>query len=252
MSITSNVHDYWNRASCGTDKTNAEKHSRQYFDQIEAFRYSHEPCIPAFACFSEWKDKEVLEVGTGAGTDFLQFVRYGARMHGVDLTEEAAENTRRHLEVYGLPVPDVRLANAEALPFENDHFDLVWSWGVIHHANDTEGCLREIARVTKPGGTCKVMIYNLNFIWAWTLAIRNGGLNRRSTLWSHMESFGTKAFTEHEARKMANRCGLYVQDVLYADQLIRRGARLEYLRRLLWRTTPARYRWYMMLDMKKR
>jgi ubiquinone/menaquinone biosynthesis C-methylase UbiE len=247
--ITEQVHDYWNRASCGTDTTEAQKHSRRYFDEIEAYRYKHEPCILSFAQFSDWKDKEVLEVGVGAGTDFLQFVRAGARMHGVDLTEEAIENTSRRLAVYGLPPSDLRVGNAERLPWPNNSFDLVWSWGVIHHADDTEACLREIARVTKSGGRCKVMLYNYNSFWAWYKSLRSGAFSRRKALWHHMESVGTKAYTAREARAMAQRCGLIVQSASYADQLVFDIAKRA--RRFIYTICPDRFRWFMMLELRK-
>ena len=250
MPITEQVHDYWNRASCGTDSTEAPKHSREYFDDIEAHRYTFEPCIPAFARFSDWADKEVLEIGVGAGTDFLQFARAGAKMHGIDLTEEAIENSSRRLAIYNLPPADLRVGNAERLPWPDNSFDLVWSWGVIHHADDTEGCLREIARVTKSGGTCRVMLYNYESLWAWYKSLRFG-LNRRKALWLSQESIGTKAYKASEARAMAHRCGLIVDSVSYADQKVRKGAVAERTRRFIYRLSPDSLRWYMMLEMRK-
>ncbi len=250
MPITEQVHDYWNRASCGTDSTEAQKHSRQFFDEIEGYRYKHEPCILTFARFSDWKDREVLEVGVGAGTDFLQFARAGARMHGIDLTEEAIENTSRRLDVYGLPPAELRVGNAEGLPWPHNSFDLVWSWGVIHHADDTEACLREIARVTRSGGRCRIMLYNYNSIWAWYKSIRFG-FKRRNALWLNQESVGTKAYKETEARAMAQRCGLIVESVSYADQQIRDGAVAKRTRRAVYKICPDRFRWYMMLEMRK-
>lgn len=251
MSITEAVHDYWNRASCGTNTTAAEKFSRAYFDEIEQFRYRYEPAIPVFARFPEWKGKKVLEVGVGAGTDFLQFARAGAILSGVDLTEEAVANASHRLEVYNLPPADLRVCNAEKLPFDDASFDLVWSWGVIHHANDTEQCLREIARVARPGGSVKVMLYNLDSVHTWVTALRHGTLDRRKAMWSYQESVGTKAYTEGEAGAMAARCGLQVTGVSYSDQLIRKGARLEGLRRVIQNLSPDNRRWYMALDMKR-
>lgn len=247
MDITKQVHDYWNAGSCGTDRTEADKHSVQYFDEIAAFRYSHEPCIPAFARFNEWKGKDVLEVGVGAGTDHLSFARAGARMSGVDLTEEAVENTSKRLNLYGLE-SDLRVCNAEHLPFADGSFDLVYSWGVIHHANDTEQCLREIARVVKPGGTVKLMLYNRASIWATTVALMHGTLNRKKAMWNWQESVGTKAYTRAEAADLVARCGLTLRAIDFDNQLIRKGARFEHFRRWLDNVAPRRWRWYMMIE----
>ena len=101
MTILGEVHDYWNRESCGAGVTDAAKHSREYFEEIEQYRYSVEPEIFAFAQFTRHSGEKMLEVGVGAGTDFLQWCRAGTRAHGIDLTEEAIANVRERLAIYG-------------------------------------------------------------------------------------------------------------------------------------------------------
>ena len=81
------VRNFWNEQSCDTQVAQADKFSRAYFDQIEAFRYFDQPFIHAFAQFSRYHGQRVLEVGFGAGTDFIQWVRSGARVSGIDLTD---------------------------------------------------------------------------------------------------------------------------------------------------------------------
>src|SRR5439155_22213891 len=132
------VHDYWNAGACNSEVAVAPKYTREYFEQIEAARYAIQPEIFSFAQFTRAHGRKVLEVGVGAGTDFLQWVRAGAQAYGVDLTDEAVEHTRRRLEIYGLEAAEIRVADAESLPYANDTFDLVYSWGVIHHTPDTE------------------------------------------------------------------------------------------------------------------
>lgn len=156
--LKARVHDYWNEAACGSTTTSKTKFSREYFDEIEAHRYRVEPEILSFADFPTARGKKVLEVGVGAGTDFLQWVKAGAHAHGVDLTSEAVDHVTARLDAYGLRAEDVRVADCESLPFEDDSFDLVYSWGVIHHTPDTHRALAEIVRVCRPGGTCKVMV----------------------------------------------------------------------------------------------
>lgn len=199
---------YWNQASCGTEHTKHEKFSSEYFREIEEFRYRTEPEIFSFAQFTRFRGKKVLEVGVGAGTDFTQWVRAGAHAYGVDLTQEALSNVTHRLSLEGLSAARVCVADAQKLPYGDDTFDLVYSWGVIHHAPDTPACLREMIRVTKPGGTIKYMIYNRRSLFAfyrWLLA----GLGKGRPWWSfsrvlyhHQESPGTKAYTFKEARAM--------------------------------------------------
>jgi SAM-dependent methyltransferase len=125
--LKSEVKKYWNRQSCGTGVTSQEKFTRQYFDEVEDYRYRVEPDIFAFAQFTRYRGQKVLEVGVGAGTDFLQWVRAGAKAYGIDLTEEGIEHVRRRLAVYGLAAEEVRVADAENLPYEDEFFDLIYS-----------------------------------------------------------------------------------------------------------------------------
>jgi ubiquinone/menaquinone biosynthesis C-methylase UbiE len=217
MATLDSVRDYWNQQSCGTGVTDADKHSRDYFEQIEEFRYRLEPEIFAFAQFTRHQGQKMLEVGVGAGSDFLQWCRAGADTHGVDLTEEAIQNVRERLKVYGQQASDLRVANAEALPFSSETFDLVYSWGVIHHSPNTEQAFSEIVRVTRKGGTIKLMVYNRRslqtFYWWLRYALFRGKPWRSfsEVLYHHMESIGTKGYTRSEIAEMARRHGVTVK-----------------------------------------
>ena len=102
--------------------------------------------------------KDVLEIGCGMGTHASLLAKAGARLTAVDLTERAVEATRRRFELFGLS-GRIERADAENLPFADCSFDLVWSWGVIHHSSRFETCLAEIARVLTPGGRLFLMVY---------------------------------------------------------------------------------------------
>ncbi len=102
--------------------------------------------------------KKVLEVGCGMGTHAAILARSGADLTAVDITEYAIETTRRRFEIFKL-AGRIQQADAEQLPFDDASFDLVWSWGVIHHSRSTERCLQEIARVLRPGGRLFLMVY---------------------------------------------------------------------------------------------
>src|SRR5205085_11332307 len=86
------VREFWDRLSCDTQVAYSSKFSREYFEEIESFRYLDQPFIHGFAQFTRYHGKRVLEVGFGAGTDFIQWLRAGARVSGIDLTREAFEN----------------------------------------------------------------------------------------------------------------------------------------------------------------
>ena len=202
------VRDYWNTHPCGTEKSSAAKYSRTYYDELEQRRYEREPEIFSFAQFTRSYGQRILEVGVGAGADFLQWVRSGAKAHGVDLTPEAIQHTERRLEAYGLKAEELRIADCESLPYEENSFDLVYSWGVIHHSPNTEQALRELVRVCRPGGSCKLMVYNRHSLVAFRLWLKYGllaGKPWRSlsrVVYHHMESIGTKAYTRKEVEAM--------------------------------------------------
>jgi len=161
------VREFWNRQSCGTENAVATKFTRDYFEQLEAHRYFDQAYIHAFAQFTRYHGKRVLEVGFGPGTDFIQWLRAGAEVSGIDLTQEGLDHLRNRIAVYGLPDPEsIRVADAENLPFESNTFDLGYSFGVLHHSPNTEKAISELVRVAKPGGEIKIMLYNRRCIYA--------------------------------------------------------------------------------------
>lgn len=202
------VRAYWNKASCGTEHISKKKYSSEYFEEIEQWRYIIEPEIFSFAQFSRYRGKKVLEVGIGAGTDFVQWVRSGALAYGIDLTEEAVSNTQKRLLLDNLKAEEIKVADAEHLPYEDNFFDLTYSWGVIHHSPDMEQCLREMIRVTKTGGSIKLMVYNRNSLFAFYRYLLCGLLKGtpcarwNDILFHHQESLGTKAYAAKEIRSL--------------------------------------------------
>lgn len=199
------VRDFWEAKPCGSVHADAPEGTREYFDQVERQRYEVEPFIPRHARFSEALGRDVLEIGVGLGTDFVRFARAGGRLTGVDLTEHSVELVRRRLELEGLAA-ELRVADAERLPFEDRRFDITYSWGVLHHTPDPVRAMREAVRVTRPGGRVCVMVYARRSWLAYGLWARHALLNGRPTrslrdvLAHHMESPGTCGFTPAELR----------------------------------------------------
>ena len=144
------VHDFWNQASCGESLYLPDTDRAGYEAQAEA-RYTLEPYILNFAGFSDTLGLRVLEIGVGLGADHQRFAEAGADLWGIDLTERAVEHTRRRLAAFGL-TSHLATGDAEHLDFPDDSFDLVYSWGVLHHSPDTPKAIAEVWRVLKPGG----------------------------------------------------------------------------------------------------
>lgn len=210
----STVAEHWQAEPCGTrghatgeNEGEGEGEAGLDFDRIERDRYAAEPHIPGFARFASARGLEVLEVGVGAGTDFVQWARAGARATGVDLTPAAVALTRRRLEQEGLPGHVVQ-ADAEALPFAEASFDIVYSYGVLHHTPDVRAAIAEVHRVLKPGGVARLMLYGLPSWTGWMLWAVHGAArgqpwrSPKQIIAEHLESPGTQAFAETEARQL--------------------------------------------------
>ena len=79
------VKKYWDDRPCNVRHSTKDVGTREYFDEVEKKRYTAEPHIPAFAEFSRWNGKKVLEVGCGMATEGINFVRAGAQYTGTCL-----------------------------------------------------------------------------------------------------------------------------------------------------------------------
>jgi len=159
----SRVRDYWNSRPCNIRHSTAPIGTKEYFDQVEARKYFVEYHIPGFAEFDRWRGKKVLEIGCGIGTDTINFARAGAQVTTVDLSEKSMELARRRAAVFGLEERIQFCAgNAEQLstfvPVEP--YDLIYSFGVIHHTPHPEVVLEQLRQYTRPGTTIKIMVYH--------------------------------------------------------------------------------------------
>jgi len=212
------VHDHWERETAGT-RYSAQPDRRRYFDEIAGARYRLEPFIPSFADFPSASGLDVLEIGVGAGTDFSQWCRYAHHVTGVDLTERAIALTSEHVALRDVPRQKFTLgqADAERLPFADASFDLVYSWGVLHHTPDTPAAFREVHRVLRPGGTLKAMVYHVPSWTGLLLAVRYRMGSQKKALFEHLESPGTKAYTLAEGRRMVQNAGF--EEVVVASKL---------------------------------
>jgi len=155
------VENYWNSRPCNLRHGVAPVGTKEYFDQVEARKYKVEPHIPSFADFSQWKGKRVLEVGCGLGTESTNFARAGAILTAVDLSEESLKLAKKRFEVFGLEGSFYR-ANAEELTSvlpEGSQFDLIWTFGVVHHTPHPEKVIESFTKLLAPGGELRIMVY---------------------------------------------------------------------------------------------
>ena len=223
------VQQFWNQASCGETLYLHGNSEKEAFLAQEKTRYGLEPYIINFADFLKYKGKKVLEIGVGLGADHQKFAESGADLYGIDLTERAIYNTAKRLSIFGL-FSNLKQGDAENLDFQDCSFDLVYSWGVIHHSPNTQKAIDEIWRVTNFGGEAKIMIYHTHSLVGYMLWLRYalGRLRPFTSLKEiydrYLESPGTKAYSLAEAKVMFNRfrqveisCVLTHGDLLESD-----------------------------------
>ena len=152
------VQQYWDARPCGFGESKAADTASVLLAHSR-LRYEREPEIPGFAEFGRWKGRRVLEIGVGIGADYVQFRRAGAIAIGMDLSSQSLRLARQNLAINGL-AGDLSNSDAESLPFAADAFDLVYSWGVLHHTPNMEAALDEVHRVLRPSGECRIMLYH--------------------------------------------------------------------------------------------
>jgi SAM-dependent methyltransferase len=161
------VKTYWNSRPCNIRHSSKEVGTYEYFEEVEKRKYFVEPHIPNFANFPSWKGKNVLEIGCGIGTDTINFCKHGAILTSVDLSEESLKITKQRLEIYKHKDPkvynaDIKFANAEKLSeyVEPRIYDLVYSFGVLHHTPNPVQAFQEIKKFMGPESEFRMMVYN--------------------------------------------------------------------------------------------
>jgi ubiquinone/menaquinone biosynthesis C-methylase UbiE len=236
----SGVRAFWNAEPCGSRYLE----DSESFDSHARARYQLEPHIQGFAQFDSARGRSVLEIGVGMGSDYLEWLKAGANAAGVDISSQSLERARSRCELAGYE-PDLRIADAEDLPFPDQRFDLVYSYGVMHHSPDTPRCVDEAFRVLKPGGQLRIMLYHHPSLTGMMLWLRYGmfrGKSLRQAVCECLESPGTKTYTKAEVQAMLSQfVDVSIRQVFSPGDLLlnRPSARFESpLYRLAWKLYP--------------
>jgi SAM-dependent methyltransferase len=250
------VADYWNRRPCNIRHSQRDVGSREYFDEVEERKYFVEPHIPGFAQFANWNGRRVLEIGCGLGTDAVNFARAGADYTGVELSEASLALARKRFEVFGLK-GRLEQCNAEELNrvVEPASYDLVYSFGVIHHTPDPGAVIRQARQAIRPTGEFRLMLYARN---SWKDAMIEAGFDQPEAQTGCPIAF---TYTHQEVRDLlgANGFGTVAisQDHIF-PYVVEKYVRYEYelqpwfaaMPREMFRALEQRFGWHMLIVAK--
>jgi len=155
------VKEYWQGKNIPQQWYSSKaKLSLQWFNELSRKRFeTYYRYLVKDAEFTHHSGEKVLEVGTGIGTDLIEYAKNGAIASGIDLGSDQVELTKLNFDVRKLNYEKIIQASAEELPFKKGYFDLVYSFGVLHHTPDTEAAVSEIHRVLKDDGQAIIMLY---------------------------------------------------------------------------------------------
>ena len=262
------VQRYWDARPCNIRHSTKPVGSKEYFDEVEARKYFVESHIPAFAEFERWQGKRVLEVGCGIGTDSINFARAGAHLTAVELSGESLRIAAQRADVMGV-ADGIRFvqANAEELTsvLADEPFDLVYSFGVIHHTLHPERALAEMHALVAPGGTLKLMVYHRRS-WKvfWIVAAPGHGRFWKTDelVAEHSEAETgcpvTFSYTRREGRELVENSGFRVQDLRvdhvfpyrirdYVQYRYVRAAYFRWMPEPLFRAFECRFGWHLLV-----
>jgi ubiquinone/menaquinone biosynthesis C-methylase UbiE len=202
-----------------------EEGSREFFREIDRrifhpryMRLTADETGRPFSLFVDFEalaGKDVLDVGCGSGIATQLLAEAGANVTAVDLTDWAVETTRKRLAAFELR-GEVRQEDAEQLPFADASFDLVFSWGVIHHSSDMDRALAQLVRVCRPGGQVVLMVYHRRSLFflvyrafqRFLPVARRLGLHFEGAREGETEGLIARHFTVAELRRKLEAAGL--------------------------------------------
>lgn len=153
------VREYWNGHVHDWKVARSPAGTREFFEEIEAYRYEKLHYLPRLVNFAAYRGRKVLDVGCGVGNDLSRFAKAGAICTGVDLAPHSIELARTNFAQRGL-TGEFHVMNGERLDLPDDSFDAVFCHTVLHFTPNPQAMVREIHRVLKPGGEAIIMTVN--------------------------------------------------------------------------------------------
>jgi SAM-dependent methyltransferase len=197
LTLEDKIKRYWNSQPCNIKHGQSEIGTPEFFQEVSERRYRVEPHIAEFAGFHLWAGKRVLEIGCGIGSDAEEFAKAGAEYVGIDLSEQSVILSRNRFNVLGLE-GEFHVKDASVSFADLGQFDLVYSYGVIHHFPGIDKIIANVGEVLVPGGEFRFMVYAKN---SWKYAMIQKGLDQFE---AQAGCPYAQAFSKDEIRQLMN------------------------------------------------
>ena len=172
------VREFWNARPCNIRHSTEPVGTLQFFQQVSDKKFKVESHKLAFLNLEAVKGKRILELGCGMGTDAVKFAEAGASVVCVDLTPAAMDLCKKNFEVRGL-TGEFYCGNIEELDtfLPSSYlgtFDLVYSFGVIHHTPNPSRVIDQVRKFCKKGGAFRFMVYSrFSYKLFWLMNLHN-------------------------------------------------------------------------------
>lgn len=228
MTTYKDITDFWNRQPCNINHSKKDFLSKEYFDEIEKKRYFAEKHIPIFAEFDKYNGKKILELGCGIGTDSINFAKHGSNITVIDMSEKSLEICKKRFDVFHLNARFIHgnIEECNTLLEGGEKFDLIYSFGVIHHTLHPEKVLSSIQTLCHDQTEIKIMLYskfsykvfNLLHEQKWDMSLISDTIRLNSEA-----QFGcpvTYTYSINEARQLFEDNGFKIQKI-WKDHIFR-------------------------------
>jgi 2-polyprenyl-3-methyl-5-hydroxy-6-metoxy-1,4-benzoquinol methylase len=216
--MTANVHDvasYWNRRPCNIRHSPEQPGTLAFYQQAHERKMRVEPHIEAFAAFPVYHGKRVLEIGCGLGFASIDYALNGATVTAVDLSANSLNLAKAHAQAMSV---DKRItfvqANVERLHqmMRVEPFDLIYSFGVLHHTPNPAKAMTELRHYARPGTRLKLMLYHKHST-KWLRLLVTHGRNAHQHSEAAQGCPVTYTYSRREARTLVEQAGFAVEQI---------------------------------------